>query len=166
MDQTHCLRILASIPDTTQYDRLYIRPDGFFALDTSYTYTGSLGRSLMDALVGGHNRTIILSTIEDLLVQLKHMTQHCVLKLDTPYVQGNLRTFELETDETKLYKDLVRQLSESLWRLQVLIRMLKIVYISDTSTSRRLYTCSSEAETIEHTISSLTVFGLVTPCNR
>jgi hypothetical protein len=155
MEGTRCLEILDTIPTTTQYDRLYIRADGFFAVDSSYVYTGAIGRSILDAMTGGYNRTTIVCALEYLLTQLNKLAQHCVLKIDTPYVQGNLRTFDIVTDETKMYQDVVLRLSASFWKLQGLVDVLKITYRADTTIYRRLYTCSCDVQTIENMITSL-----------
>lgn len=156
MDRARYLQILESIPATTQYDRLYVQTNGLFAVDTSYAYTGSLGRSIMDTIAGGYNRATVLRAVEDLVKQLKQVAQGCVRKLDTVYVQGNARSFGLETDETKLYMALVLQLSSSLWKVQGLIEMLQIVYRADTVTHRHLDDCLCDVHSIEYMVDPFT----------
>jgi hypothetical protein len=150
LQEEQVLHILLTIPSTTQYDRLYIREDGLFSVDISHTYIGCIGRTFMDTVVGGYNRRNILQAIESLIRNLTHLANRCAMKLDTPYVRGNRRSFGLETEETRRYSGYLQQLSDTLCKLYLLITTLRLVYVADTTTCRVLDDVNQDIETIYH----------------
>jgi hypothetical protein len=152
LQEENTLHILSNIPLTTRYDRLFIREDGIFSVDTYHMYIGWMGRTIMDTVIGGYNRKTIFQAIESLIINLTHIANSCVMKLDTPYVRGNMRTFGLETEETRRYSGYLQQLGDKMCNLDMLITTLKLVYITDPTACKLLDDVHQDIQTISRVI--------------
>ena len=137
-DINHALHILATIPPITRYDRLAIHDDGIFVIDIYHRYTGFIGRSYMDKLLGGYNRRDIVRGIETLIGQLTLLAYECCTNLDSPYVRGNFQAYGMESKESLQYIGYLRHLFINVGNIQDLVDTCKLVYISDIATMKLL----------------------------
>ena len=141
LDIKNALHILATIPTINQYDRVVLYADGSFGVDRYHHYTGYIGRSCLDKLVGGYNRRDIVRGIEDLITQLLRVAQECSSKLDSVYVVGNFRAYGMKTPDTILYTDYLRQLWINVCNIRDLVDTCKLIYLSDAVITALLEDC-------------------------
>ena len=148
LEEESALYILSNIPSTTQYDRLFIREDGTFSVDMSHIYIGRMGRTIMNTVIGGYNRRAVFNAIESLVRNLTQIANTCMIKLDNPYARGNLRTYGLQTKDTRRYSGYLQQLKDKLGNLYLLITTLKLAYITDTTACKLLDDVNHDVQTI------------------
>jgi hypothetical protein len=139
-DEQKLMHILSDIPSTTPQDRLYVHTDGTIRVDYLHPYAGSVGRRIMDSIVGGHNRQTIISYIARLVDDVVTVSRRCALTLDMPYAIGNLRTFGLHNGDILHYRTCLRTLRTGIIQLRALTRTLCLVYTAD----RVIYTRISQ----------------------
>jgi len=125
----HLLRRLESVPDDIQHgDRLFVTQNGHIRVDRVHRSIGSVGRCLLDAFAGGHNRRIILVTIHTLLMD-------CQQYLD------NVRNF-VGIDDYNTVRQHTEQVRTGVDNIRRLLSVLAYTYREDD------YTCAQVQESI------------------
>jgi hypothetical protein len=145
------LHILDELPLLTPDQRMYVSDDGVFRID-SY-YMGCVGRSVLNLVVGGYNRTTIVRSLQTFLRKVLDTATDAAYSLNTPYVIGNFRTYGLESGQTKENRGYLQKLSTDLEKVRVLIGTLTRIYITDKAICRQLNACSADISTIQEIVS-------------
>jgi hypothetical protein len=138
-DETNVLSMLAKIPVLTTRGRLYVDTDGNLCLDTIHGYMGSVGRYMLNTVVGGYSRADIMRTLATMFVRMKRLSTQCSLKLCNPYTRGNMRAFKIRTLETTHYEQCQSRLSHSISSIQALLNTLIVIYADDPETVNDLH---------------------------
>jgi hypothetical protein len=137
-DEDTVLSILETMPVLTTQGRIYVRQDGHLGLDMAHEYMGCVARTILNGVVGGYNRRAILSALSALFLQMKHLAARCVLKLDNPYIRGNMKTFQIRTLETAHYEKCLSRIVHGISGVRELLCALCIMYKTDTETCDQL----------------------------
>ena len=133
------LSLIAHLPVLTTRDRIYVCPNGHLGLDTVHIYMGAVGRCVLNTMVGGYNRSDIITALSAMFVQMTRLANRCVTKLDTPYIHGNLPAFKIRTLETTHYEQCTVRLTQCTASMQALLKTLLVIYKTDAETCDQLH---------------------------
>lgn len=127
----HLLHRLASVPAIVQHDdRLFVTRSGELRVDKIHRSIGSVGRCIIDTFTGGHNRRIILATINALL-------------MDCQQYVDNVGQLEGGIDDKNIVRDHTYQVRTGVGNIRRILSVLTYTYRDD------VYTCAQAHELIQ-----------------
>ena len=136
---------LSVLPRISIHDKLYVNEENaMIEIDTSYTWVGTIGRTMMNMIYGKHNRNIILDFYEELVKNIKIRISDCKQYLERPFVIGNFKIFGILPPEYRIYIQSVKEVQRNGNRLFDHFEVLKHIYKTDDYIYTRLEDLNSK----------------------
>ena len=149
---------LKKIPVFTETDRLYIDYDGYLNVDYTYTYTGTIGRTLMNMCLTGYNRNAIVMFYERLISSIKQLVYNYSNFTNTPYAIGNYKVFGIVPINNDKYTRGIDEIKSHIGKLDKNLTVLLSIYEYDTRILDRISKIQYEYKLLVIEINSLRIF--------